>query len=192
MTGTFAILILSLAAAYTSTTAAQNAIVDLRKFQHNDRPALPATKNSTTNDVIVIQPKLTLRNVGALREKMTVVRGQELIGRSEFDISCSIGAAYAHIPGEDAGFRFTRQADCKAILQSESVTNPCRTRLAVNRQTKTVSLIGQACGAGSFPTANGRSHENPEDGLSSDAAEADLLAKRARAARQRASSRTAR
>lgn len=47
------------------------------------------------NDIILIQPKSHIRNVGALREKVRVVRGQDVMGRSEFEISCSLGAAYA-------------------------------------------------------------------------------------------------
>ncbi len=207
----------------TPAAVAQDAVVDLRKYQHYDgtiRPATtfipgyskpqttlgksspssdagfpPAPAVSTASDIITIQPKLNIRNVGNLREKMTVVRGQDLMGRAEFDVSCSVGAAYAHIPGEETGYRFTRQSDCKAILQSESVTSPCRSRLAVNRQTKTVSLIGQACGAGPFPVAKD-ARDGGGDGLSSndsaDALEADSLSERARAARLRARSRTAR
>jgi hypothetical protein len=138
------------------------------------------------NDVIVIQPKSHIRNVGALREKVKVVRGQDLIGRSEFEISCSIGAAYAHIPGEEKGFRFSRQSDCKDLLKSDSATSPCRSQLAVNRQTKTVSLIGKACGAGPFSIVE--KHENQPNGLGlpSDRDDADSLSQRARDARLRA------
>lgn len=204
----------------TPAAVAQDAVVDLRKYQYYDgtiRPATtfipgyskpqttlgksspgsdagfpPAPAVSTASDIITIQPKLNIRNVGNIREKMTVVRGQDVVGRGEFDVSCSIGAAYAHIPGEETGYRFTRQSDCKAILQSESVTNPCRSRVAINRQAKTVSLIGQACGAGPFPVAKDAARDSVGDGPSSDASEADLLSERARAARQRTQSKTAR
>lgn len=138
------------------------------------------------NDIIVIQPKSHIRNVGALREKVRVVRGQDVMGRSEFEISCSLGAAYAHIPGEETGFRFSRQSDCKELLKSESATSPCRSQLAVNRQTKTVSLIGKACGAGPFSIVE--KHENQPNGLRlpSDRDDADSLSQRARDARLRA------
>lgn len=141
-------------------------------------------------DMIVVQPRQVIRSVGNLREKMVVVSGEDLLGRSEFEISCSVGAAYAKIPGEDANFRFARQVDCKSILQSTSVTQPCRSRLSINRKTQTVVLVGKACDAspfassfaGPFPAGKSRT----DNDISHDAEEADSLSERARSARTRA------
>lgn len=181
-------------------------VIDLRKYQHIDgtiRPARSAThipgyskpqrasegESTASYDVLVIEPASHLRKVANLREKMRVIVGQNHIGRSDFEISCSIGAAYAHLPGEEIGFRFIRQSDCKALLQSASATEPCRSRLSINRQAKTVTVLGQACGAGPFPVAN---QHGQDDRPLSDAEEADSLSSRARAARIRAQHRTAR
>lgn len=171
-------------------------VIDLRKYQHVDGTIKPVRsqiategESAASNDVLVIEPASHLRKVGNLREKMKVIVGQSLIGRSEFEVSCSIGAAYAHLPGEEVGFRFVRQADCKALLQSASATETCRSRLSVNRQAKTVTILGQACGAGPFPVAGQR---DKEDRPLSDSEAADSLSERARAARIRAQQRTAR
>jgi hypothetical protein len=183
-------------------------VIDLRKYQHADgtvrqhpqtfipgyKPKLaPEPKadvpvnQRAASDLIVVQPKLTIRTVGNLREKMSVVQGQSLIGRNEFEISCSVGAAYAQIPGEDVSFRFTRHSDCKSVLQSGSVTNPCRSKLAVNRQAQTITLVGKACGAGAFANSAAEDSRSPETSdVANDASEADSLAERARSARLRA------
>jgi hypothetical protein len=181
--------------------AENNTVIDLRKYQHIDgtirqqpqtfipgyTPKISPQSNAgnSISDFIVVQPKQTIRTVGNLREKMSVVQGQSLIGRNEFEISCSIGAAYAQIPGEDVSFRFTRQADCKAVLQSTSVTSPCRSKLSVNRSTQTIALVGKACGAGTFASSDGDDSRSTEK---SDAAndDAESLAERARSARHRA------
>lgn len=181
-------------------------VIDLRKYQHVDgtvrqqpqtfipgyKPKLaPEPKadvpvdQRAASDLIVVQPKLTIRTVGNLREKMSVVQGQSLIGRNEFEISCSVGAAYAQIPGEDVSFRFTRQSDCKAVLQSTSMTNPCRSKLSVNRGTQTIALVGKACGAGTFASSDAEDSRSTETGdVAND--DADSLAQRARSARLRA------
>ncbi|MDZ4082932.1 MAG: hypothetical protein U1E10_08355 [Bdellovibrionales bacterium] len=192
------VLVLILGTTAIAQDRSQGTVIDLRKYQHVDGTVRPQPQtfipgftrapqakivSEPASDVIVVQPRQSIRSVGNLREKMSVVRGEALLGRSEFEISCSIGAAYAQIPGEDVSFRFTRQADCKTILQSTSVTHPCRSRLAINRKTQTIALVGKACDAGPFPSDNDSSIAQERD--PTDADEADSLSARARSARMR-------
>lgn len=198
-----AVVILGFGATAKAQNQAQRTVIDLRKYQHIDGTVRPQQQNfipgfaklspatamtEQTSDLIVVQPRHSIRSVGNLREKMAVVRGEALLGRNEFEISCSIGAAYAKIPGEELGYRFTRQADCKTILQSTSVTQPCRSRLSINRNNQTVALVGKACDAGPF-NANKDNELNAEgrgDPSFTDVDDADSLSSRARSARIRA------
>lgn len=183
--------------------ASQGTVIDLRKYQHVDgtirTPSqtfipgytrLPRAEirvdQPVANDLIVVQPQQVIRQVGHLREKMSVVRGAALLGRNDFEISCSIGAAYAQIPGEEVSYRFARQADCKSILQSTSVTQPCRSRLSINRKSQTITLVGKACDSGLFAAGASGAEVDKSMGISADANEADSLSERARSARSRA------
>ncbi len=141
---------------------------------------------SRSHDVIMVQPASSIRRLGNLREKMKITIGQNLIGRSEFEISCSIAGAYAHFPGEEVVYRFKSQSDCKSLLQA-SESEPCRSRLAIHRPTRTVTVLGKACGTGSTQ-ASGTTQS--QDGFSIDE---DLsLSERARSVRIRSQTRNAR
>jgi len=199
--------VLSIFVSISGTTAeaqavSQGTVIDLRKYQHIDGttrpshtfihgyPRLPRADigddQRVANDLIVVQPQQVIRKMGHLREKVSVVRGGALLGRNDFEISCSIGAAYAQVPGEDVSFRFTRQADCKSILQSTSVTQPCRSRLSINRKNQTVALVGKACDSGLSAATASSAENDSSNGRSADAEEADSLSERARSARTRA------
>lgn len=192
----FSLFALVFAIEASAQDTSEGTVIDLRKYQHADgmirtqpqtyipgytgnptRTAPPAP--TAVTDFVVVQPKSILRSVGNLREKMTVVRGESVLGRNEFEISCSIGAAYAHLPGEETPFRFLRQSDCKALLNSQSITAPCRSKLSIQRQTRVITVVGQACAEGPFKnTVDLSPAESDQDDLQS-------LAERARSARTR-------